>query len=72
MKKITIVPMIAVLALGLAACTKPAATENVTDIQSNTVVEESDANLSAVDGIETSNSTDLENSIDSNSSGNAL
>ena len=72
MKKITIVPMIAVLALGLAACTKPAATENVTDIQSNTVVEDSDANLSAVDGIETSNSTDLENSIDSNSSGNAL
>ncbi|KQN06006.1 hypothetical protein C8J42_102788 [Sphingomonas sp. PP-CE-1A-559] len=72
MKKITIVPMIAVLALGLAACTKPAATENVTDIQSNTVVEESDANLSAVDGIETSNSTDLENSVDSNSSGNAL
>ncbi|MES3081922.1 hypothetical protein [Sphingomonas faeni] len=72
MKKITIVPMIAVLALGLAACTKPASTENVTDIQSNTVVEESDANLSAVDGIETSNSTNLENSIDSNSSGNAL
>ena len=72
MKKITIVPMIAVLALGLAACTKPAATENGTDIQSNTVVEESDANLSAVDGIETSNSTDLENSVDSNSSGNAL
>ncbi len=72
MKKITIVPMIAVLALGLVACTKPAATENVTDIQSNTVVEESDANLSAVDGIETSNSTDLENSVDSNSSGNAL
>ncbi|MEG8055770.1 hypothetical protein [Sphingomonas faeni] len=72
MKKITIVPMIAVLALGLAACTKPAATENVTDIQSNTVVEESDANLSAVDGIETGNSTDLENSVDSNSSGNAL
>ena len=72
MKKITIVPMIAVLALGLAACTKPAATENVTDIQSNTVVEESDANLSAVDGIETSNSTDPENSVDSNSSGNAL
>jgi PBP1b-binding outer membrane lipoprotein LpoB len=72
MKKITIVPMIAVLALGLAACTKPVATENVTDIQSNTVVEESDANLSAVDGIETSNSTDLENSVDSNSSGNAL
>jgi PBP1b-binding outer membrane lipoprotein LpoB len=72
MKKITIVPMIAVLALGLAACTKPAATENVTDIQSNTVVEESDANLSAVDGIETSNSTDIENSVDSNSSGNAL
>ena len=72
MKKITIVPMIAVLALGLAACTKPAATDNVTDIQSNTVVEESDANLSAVDGIETSNSTDFENSIDSNSSGNAL
>jgi len=72
MKKITIVPMIAVLALGLAACTKPAATENVTDIQSNTVVEESDANLSAVDGIETSNSTDLDNSVDSNSSGNAL
>ena len=72
MKKITIVPMIAVLALGLAAWTKPAATENVTDIQSNTVVEESDANLSAVDGIETSNSTDLENSVDSNSSGNAL
>ncbi len=72
MKKITIVPLIAVLALGLAACTKPAATENVTDIQSNTVVEESDANLSAVDGIETSNSTDLENSVDSNSSGNAL
>jgi PBP1b-binding outer membrane lipoprotein LpoB len=72
MKKITIVPMIAVLALGLAACTKPAATDNVTDIQSNTVVEESDANLSAVDGIETSNSADLENSVDSNSSGNAL
>jgi PBP1b-binding outer membrane lipoprotein LpoB len=72
MKKITIVPMIAVLALGLVACTKPAATENATDIQSNTVVEESDANLSAVDGIETSNSTDLENPVDSNSSGNAL
>ena len=72
MKKITIVPMIAVLALGLAACTKPAATENVTDIQSNTVVEETDANLSAVDGVETSNSTDLENSVDSNSSGNAF
>ena len=72
MKKITIVPMIAVLALGLAACTKPAATENVTDIQSNTVVEESDANLSAVDGIETSNSSDLENSVEVNSTGNAL
>ena len=72
MKKITIVPMIAVLALGLAACTKPAATENVTDIQSNTVVEDSDANLSAVDGIETSNLADLENSVDTNSSGNAL
>ena len=72
MEKITIVPMIAVLALGLAACTKPAATENVTDIQSNTVVEESDANLSAADGIETSNSADLDNSVDTNSSGNAL
>ena len=72
MKKITIVPMIAVLALGLAACSKPADTTNVTDIQSNTVVEESDANLSAIDGIETSNSSDLENSVEVNSTGNAL
>ncbi len=72
MKKITIVPMIAVMALSLAACSKPADTSNVTDIETNTVVEDTDSNLSAVDGIETSNSADLENSTDLNSSGNAL
>jgi PBP1b-binding outer membrane lipoprotein LpoB len=72
MKKITIVPMIAVMALSLAACSKPAATSNVSDTDTNTVVEESDANLSAVDGIETSNSDDLSNSVESNTSGNAF
>ncbi|WP_380779581.1 hypothetical protein [Sphingomonas sp. R86520] len=72
MKKITIVPMIAVMALGLAACSKPAATSNSVDIETNTVVEDTDANLSAVDGIETSNSDDLVNSAELNSSGNAF
>jgi PBP1b-binding outer membrane lipoprotein LpoB len=72
MKKITILPMIAVMALSLAACSKPAETSNVSDTQTNTVVEETDANLSAVDGIETSNSDDLSNSAESNTSGNAF
>lgn len=72
MKKIMILPMIAAMALGVAACSKPAETSNVTDIESNTVIEESDANLSAVDGIATDNSADLENGVEVNSSGNAL
>ncbi len=72
MKKITIVPMLAVAALSLAACSKTADTSNVADVETNTVVEESDANLSAVDGIETSNSDDLLNVAESNATGNAF
>ncbi len=73
MKKITIVPMIAALTLGLAACGKPADTTNVTTSDTNTVVEESDANLSAVDGVATDNSSDLTNATDGNATdGNAL
>jgi PBP1b-binding outer membrane lipoprotein LpoB len=72
MKKITIVPMIAVLALGLAACSKTAEPSNVSAVDTNTVVEESDANFSAVDGVETGNSTDLINESETNSTGNAL
>ena len=72
MKKLMIVPMIAVMALGLAACSKPSTTSNVTDIESNTVIEDTDANLSAVDGIATDNSADLENSAELNVTGNAL
>ncbi len=72
MKKITIVPMIAVLALGLAACSKTAEPSNVAAIDTNTVVEESDANFSAVDGVDTENSADLVNVTETNTTGNAL
>ncbi|TCQ08329.1 hypothetical protein [Sphingomonas sp. PP-CC-3A-396] len=72
MKKITIVPMIAVLALGLAACSKTAEPSNVLAIDSNTVVEESDANFSAVDGVATENSTDLINTTETNTTGNTF
>jgi hypothetical protein len=72
MKKIAILPMMAVLALGVAACSKTADTSNTTTETSNTIVEESDANLTATDGLDTSNSDDLLNSGESNASGNAL
>jgi len=71
MKKIAILPMMAVLALGVAACSKTAETSNTTET-SNTIVEESDANLTATDGLDTSNSDDLLNTAESNASGNAL
>jgi hypothetical protein len=72
MKKIAILPMMAVLALGVAACSKPADTSNTTTETSNTIVEESDANFTATDGLDTSNSGDLLNAEESNTSGNAL
>lgn len=71
MKKIALVPMIAALALGVAACSKTAEVSNTTET-SNTVVEESDANFSATDGLATSNSDDLLNDSDANATGNAL
>lgn len=77
MKKITILPMIAIVAFGLAACSKPADTENVSAADTNTVIEESDANFSAVDGVNTENSTDVANTsdlnaVDSNTAANAF
>ncbi|TXC69553.1 hypothetical protein FSB78_00145 [Sphingomonas ginsenosidivorax] len=71
MKKIALVPMMAVLALGVAACSKTADTSNTTT-ESNTIVEESDANLSVTDGLDATNTTGLINSEDPNASGNAL
>lgn len=72
MKKITIVPMIAALTLGLAACGKPTETTNVTTTETNTIVDDADANLTATDGVTTDNSADLDNVTDGNVAGNAL
>lgn len=72
MKKIAILSMMAALTLGVAACSKPADTSNTTTETSNTIVEESDANLTATDGLDTSNSTDVLNTEDTNTTGNAL
>jgi len=72
MKKIAILPMIAVAALGLAACSKTAETTNTTTTETNTVIEESDANFSAVDGPDALNETDLINSESSNTTTNTL
>ena len=72
MKKIAILPMIAVAALGLAACSKTAETTNTTTTESNTVIEESDANFSAVDGPDALNEADLINSESSNTTTNTL
>ncbi|RMB36864.1 hypothetical protein C8J47_0442 [Sphingomonas sp. PP-F2F-G114-C0414] len=71
MKKIAFVPILAVLGLGLAACNKTADTTNTSSVETNTVVEESDANFSAVDGIDTANDTDLGNAELSNGTTNA-
>jgi len=72
MKKIAILPMIAVAALGLAACSKTAETTNTTTTETNTVIEESDANFSAVDGPDALNEADLINSESSNTTTNTL
>ncbi len=71
MKKIAFVPLLAVLGLGLAACDKTADTANTSSLETNTVVEESDANFSAVDGIDTANDTDIGNADLSNGTTNA-
>ncbi len=72
MKKIALLPIVAVLALGAAACSKTADTTNTTTTETNTLVEEPDANLSAVDGIDTTNSSDLLNVDDGNTTTNAF
>lgn len=72
MNKFLTIPMIAALSLGLAACGKPTETTNETTIETNTVVEDTDANLSATDGVDTANSSDLLNTEESNASTNAL
>lgn len=66
MKKIAILPMFAVLALGVAACSKPADTSNTTTTETNTVIEDTDANFAAVDGVDTDNSTDVLNTTETN------
>jgi hypothetical protein len=71
MKKIAFVPILAVLGLGLAACNKTADTANTSSAETNTVVEESDANFSAVDGIDTANDADIGNADLSNGTTNA-
>lgn len=72
MKKILIVPVLAVLVVGMSACSKTAEPANVSAADSNTVIEETDSNLSAVDGLQTDNSADLGNELDNGTTGNAL
>lgn len=72
MKKILIGPALAMLVVGMSACSKTADTGNVSAVESNTVIEETDTNLSAVDGVATDNSADLGNELDNGATGNAL
>lgn len=72
MKSIPVLAMTAVVALGLSACSKPDTTNTTSISETNTVVEESDANLSAVDGVATDNSVELDNGVVSNTTTNAL
>ena len=71
MKKIAFIPILAVLGLGLAACNKTADTANTSSVETNTVVEESDANFSAVDGIDAANDKNIGNADLSNGTTNA-
>lgn len=77
MKKILVISALGALSLGLSACGKADEPANTTIIESNTTIEDTDANLSAVDGLGSENSvdlntTDLNGSELSNVSSNAL
>ena len=72
MKKFAFLPVAAVLALGLTACSKTEDSANTAAVDTNSVIGETDGNFSAIDGDNESNIADIANESDGNTATNAL
>lgn len=72
MKTFAFLPVAAVLALGLAACSKTEDPANTAAVDTNSVVSETDGNFAAITGDNESNFADIANESDGNTATNAL